>query len=218
MEPLWESAPSPPSAAITTTLAPGFAASVEFPDIEFLQGFGAQSGGLGLARDGMSGWYLRVYRRRVASGSVIQDSPDAYYLFTELALVNTLADTGVINPDVHRRLKSQHGYQAMQLYPRPDQAYKLEVRYVKRPEPLLDEYDVPTIAPDATNALVDLTAAYLYEAQGNWTGYKAALASYNAELAAINNRYADLRPPAVPIRRRLGRPVTMGRYRRFYQI
>jgi hypothetical protein len=165
----------------------------------------------------MSGWYLRVYRRRVSSPSVIQDTPDAYYLFTELYNTNTLSDTGVINPDVHRRLRSHHEYQAMALYPRPDQAYKIEIRYVKRPEPLLDDYDTPTIPPDATDALVALAAAYLYEAQGNWGGYQAMLGTYNVELSAANNRYADLRPPAVPLRRRLARPNARGAYRKWWR-
>lgn len=75
-EPLWESAPSPVSAQITTTnmnqLAAGSAVLLRVPNIDYMLGMlgmgaywdGAQPDEFHQAFEGHSGWRVRIYRRR----------------------------------------------------------------------------------------------------------------------------------------------------------
>ena len=79
-EPLWESSPSPVSAQVTTTNptdnnVPSPAVKLTLPNIEYMQGFmtrGAQrrAGALQtFTRSNYreSGWWVRIYRRRIVS-------------------------------------------------------------------------------------------------------------------------------------------------------
>jgi hypothetical protein len=218
-EPLWESSPSPVSDTITTT---GLPITLTLPDIEAIQGFGSTS----TARYGHSGWYLRIYRKRLSYNDIgltvpigPPESDDAYHLLDMIDFENgwsLYTDSGLRLPDYHRRLRDVNSYQAIAFHPRPAEDYTVVLRYTKRPQALEDDYDAPLVHPDAAEALIHLTVAYLYETQGNGTWYSQAMAQYELELMTLQKRYGDLRPDAVPIRKNLARVSSPRRTRRYF--
>lgn len=212
LEPLWESAPSPVSDTITTS-EPGI--QITLPDLEFMQGFGNAT----QTRYHHSGWYYRIYRKRISNLGPTPplETANAYYLMATLQADTTFVDDGSITPDFHRRLREVHSYQSLALYPRPDAEYSVKIRYTRRPSPLLDEYDVPMVYPDATDSIVWLVVAYLYETQGNMSGRDRAMLAYEKELGILQKRYGDMRPPAIPLQRDLARPRNKQRMRKWWR-
>lgn len=211
-EPLWESPPSPVSVAITPEVTDRVL--IKLPDIDFMQGFGDNS----MPRYQHTGWYIRLYRKRAAAtttgaGNYIEGSGAFFYLS---AVGSSFTDAGTITPDYSRRLRPVHTYQSLMMYPRPDQAYNVSVRYTRRPVELTNDYDAPLAPPDATDAILHLTVAYLYETMGNMQWSQKAMQDYLEQLMTLQKRYGDLRPSAIPIRRDLARPRVGRRLRKWY--
>tara|TARA_Y100001973_G_C5201522_1_gene338087 strand:- start:1586 stop:3340 length:1755 start_codon:yes stop_codon:yes gene_type:complete len=246
-EPLWESSPSPVSAQVTTTnivegTLPGPAVKLTLPNIEYMQGFmtvGAQGNPAGTTvpfrRNNYreSGWWVRIYRRRIvsdfnnysnlssykgadiaASGAAITglkklDLPTAFFLLAEVKIdelnEGIFYDNGRIIPDYHRRLREIHGYQAVQLYPYPNERYEVDVRCVRRPPKLVDDQDAPLVHAEAVDLIIHRTLMFLYENMGNPEMAQLAKSRYQENLYTLSKRYGDLRPPAVPVLRRFGR-------------
>ena len=180
-----------------------------------------------------SGWWVRIYRRRAtadftnygnlktivgvsdsAGGATITglnklDLPTVFFLLAETKIddVNRgiFYDNGRIIPDYHRRLKVVHGYQAIQLYPYPDERYEVDVRCVRRPPKLVDDEDAPLVDAVAIDLIVHRTLMFLYENMGNPGMAQLAQSRYKENLYTLTKRYGDLRPPAVPVLRRFGR-------------
>ena len=214
--PRWESAPSP-AASITATNN-GKAVLITTPDLDFMEGFGANAGGAVRYRHG--GWRKRIYRKRKRlaaanplthtggnyAGQFNQERPDAYFLLDDLpAHVTVAIDQGLVVPDFHHRLREVHGYQAIRMSPRPDIRYEVEVRCVRRPLILEDDQDVPVLHKDGMNCLIQKSIALLYEAQGDIPLADRALGKYQEKLFTLTKRYGDLRYPATTLKRRPAR-------------
>ena len=234
VEPLFESPPSP--LATLSTKNTDSAIDLLFPSPGYLQGFGQDAD----ARYKMSGWYIRVYRRRttVDSTAVAKTSAAAYsvgeeypektdeffliYQFGDEAASFTFTDDGSYLPDYHRRLREAHGYEGVAFYPRPDDRYEVEVRCVRRPARLGDDYDTPSIHVDGMDCLIHKTLILLYETQGNAAMADRAISRYQENIFTLSKRYGDLRYPAeVTLRRpaRAHRVVNARRpFRRWYNL
>ncbi len=221
--PLWESAPSPASATITTTTT-GQGIYLKFPDLEKMQGFGYAGQAQRYRR---SGWRIRIYRKRIKStiepgftGFDPMDVEDAgaYYLMMEVpGWCSEIIDNGAITPDYGTRLKTVHGYQNIALYPRPDQRYELDVRCVRRPEPLVNDQDAPKIHPEAVELVLQRALTFLYEAQGNKGMSGIAFSRYERDLQTLSKRYGDLRTSARANFRRIARASPGNRIARNYR-
>lgn len=237
-EPLWESAPSPISDAYVQTNVNGEGAAtagirVVLPDIEYALGFlldGLTTGSSAMTRvhSTHSGWYYRVYRRRLTAdftdytdlGTAIAgtsittleklDIQDAFFLLAEvnhrgaggLLEVN---DLGQWIPDYNRRLRDVSGYQAIRFHPPPDARYEIECRVIRRPQRLVSDSDVPPIHSEAIKVLVDHTCALMYEQLGNFQMMQSSMEKYARGLAVLKKRYGDLRPGSEPIRKKPSR-------------
>lgn len=214
-EALWESAPSPILEGVPITYGAD-AAYISFPNIEYMQGFGDVAN----ARYLHSGWHIRLYRRRNTSvgGSFSSvETPNAFFYLDEVPASGfQYIDNGFALPDYLRPLREIHSYQALMFYPRPDQEYNVKVRYCRRPVTLSDDYDTPMVYPEATDAVILMTCAYMYESQGNMPLRDRMVIDYNAELVTLQNRYGDLRPPGVPLRRRLASAQRNARIRKWW--
>ena len=233
--PRWESAPSP-AGAITATNN-GRAVIITTPDLDFMEGFGANPGGGANKRYHHGGWRKRIYRKRktVDSGAGLantgaaytgqfnQETPDAYFLLDDIPAYETASpDQGLVVPDFHHRLREVHGYQSLRMSPRPDKRYEVEVRCIRRPNQLEDDQDVPVIHKDGMNCLINKSIALLYEAQGNIDLADRSLGKYRENLFTLTKRYGDLRYPATPLRRRPARAnssvANNQPYRRWYTL
>jgi hypothetical protein len=247
-EPLWESSPSPVSAQVIT-ISPGEpgtatpAVRITLPNIEYMQGFmtvGEQrtpAALAGFARFNYreSGWWVRIYRRRVTAdftnysnlsaiptlggddasgGATIRgltklDLPTAFFLLGEVKIDDSnegiFYDNGRIIPDYHRRMRTINGYQSIQLYPYPNERYEVDIRCVRRPPKLVDDQDAPLVQPVAVDLLIHRTLMFLYENMGNPQMAQLAESRYRENLFTLSKRYGDLRPPAVPVLRRFSR-------------
>jgi len=185
-----------------------------------------------------SGWHVRIYRRRVAADftnydlmtSIIPtapnrsdggakvtglqklDLPTAFFLLAEFRIddVNqgVFYDNGRIIPDYHRRLRDTHGYQAIKMYPYPDQRYEVDVRCVRRPPKLADDQDAPLVHAEAVDLIIHRSLMFLYENMGNPAMAQLAKARYDENLVTLSKRYGDLRPPQIPVLRRFARART----------
>ena len=214
--PLWESSPSPASDVITASTT-GSGILLKFPDIEKIQGYGYPSQAERFRR---SGWRIRIYRKRLSSTADssftgfdtmdVEDS-EVYYLMMEVpGWCTEIIDNGAITPDYGTRLKNVHGYQNVALYPRPDQRYEVDVRCVRRPDPLVNDQDAPRVHPEAVELILQRALTFLYEAQGNKGMSATSLARYDRNLMTLTKRYGDLRTPARAMYRRVsrGHPVS----------
>tara|TARA_R100000951_G_scaffold110369_1_gene108326 strand:+ start:172 stop:1083 length:912 start_codon:yes stop_codon:yes gene_type:complete len=185
-----------------------------------------------------SGWHVRIYRRRVTANfvnyNILQtippsapgredggaevtglqklDLPTAFFLLAEFRIDDTnegvFFDNGRIVPDYHRRLRDTHGYQAIKMYPYPDQRYEVDVRCVRRPPKLVDNQDAPLVHAEAIDLIIHRALMFLYENMGNPQMSQLAKGRYDENLLTLSKRYGDLRPPQVPVLRRFSRANT----------
>jgi hypothetical protein len=220
-EPYWESPPSPVSAQTSPTTSNNV--MVYLPNVDHMLGFDEAL----TRRYRRAGIKKRIYRRRVSAANVAAtlpgtlaypqvESPDRFYLLTEVdGHVTQYQDNGSDLPDIRRPLRTVHSYQTFRLYPSPEQRYELIIRCVKRPEPLVADTDAPKVTPDAVEAIILRTMAYLYEMQGNAAMSARKLQEYERSVSYLLKRYGDLRPAGRPRRRAVARPGrrTLG-YRR----
>ena len=247
-EPRWESAPSPLSAKVTTTnradqIVPGLAARLTLPNIEYIQGFfwnllaapttdPAVASPFSRAHLNKSGWFIRIYRRRVstdftnysqlgvvsdtvgvadAGGTLLHkiEEDDSFYLLSEIHIDENnegyFVDDGQILPDYHRRLRDTHGYMQVGMYPVPNDRYEVEVRCVRRPAALTNDTDAPYVHAEACDLLIDRSLQLLYETEGNINMMHLAKGRYDRNLLTLSKRYGDLRSSAVPVLKRLSR-------------
>ena len=217
--PMWESSPSPASGLVTA--ARGETIILTVPPNPHLLGFDDSSG----RRYQRTGWRARIYRRResidtATLGQSAVEVSDQYYLIAEQpASDNTFEDTGANIPDYMRRLRNVNGYQSFGLHPYPDARYEVDIRCVRRPEPLVHDQDAPRLHPDAVEILIQQALAYMYEKLGDFNGVGLANQRYQARLSVLAKRYSDLQSSAVVTARRPARAMRGGRrQRRWYKL
>jgi hypothetical protein len=163
-----ESAPSPAS---TVTL--GAADSI---DISGLQDTGANSGILKKA-------YIRT--------------PDskAYYDSSAATAAETVPTIGAATLATSylvaaKRLPENDGhYKRVRLYPRQDTDYLVEVRFVFRPDRLIEETDVPEFPPDHHRYLVYRACQELFVKHDNITHSEVYRRKADVELLRMENTY-----------------------------
>ena len=219
LPPLWESSPSPASTLVTVTRDQKVTLTV--PPNPHLLGFDDSSG----RRYQKTGWRARIYRRResidtATDAQTTVEISDQYYLIAEQpASDNTFDDTGINIPDYNRRLRNVNGYQSFGLHPWPDARYEVDIRCVRRPEPLVHDQDAPRLHPDAVEILIQQTLAYMYEKLGDFNGLALANQRYESRLSVLAKRYSDLQSSAVVTARRPARAMRGGRrQRRWYKL
>lgn len=228
VEPMWESAPSPISAEITVSydeFAP--AVRLTIPNIEYALGFLLDaSGGSGTDRrisTAHSGWFVRIYRRRVTEdfnsytslstqgGVYVQplkkmDFDSNFYLLAEFKIDDDNSgwyiDNGSALPDIHRPLREINGYEQVRFHPQPDAGYLVEGRAIRRPAKLVSEYDAPNIHGVASDVVVEKALSYMYERLGDQGRAAEAARRYEMALAQFKRRFGDGIPSNQPIRRR----------------
>lgn len=228
-EPMWESAPSPISDAITVP-SPGESTfpcvKLTVPNIEYMLGFmleGSTGAGVDFRRlsSGHSGWHYRIYRRRKsenftgytrfgttipgtsALGLTKLDIQDAFYLLQELRIEGenggVILDRGDIIPDYNRRLRSVAGYQSIRLYPQPDTRQEIEIRCTRKPDILVSENDTPPIHAEAIKIIVEGALVPVFQKLGRPQDAMTAEAKYEKLLQGMRSSYGDARPEGVPL-------------------
>jgi len=226
-EPKWESAPSPVSDIIALPLEnPTFSKIVlTLPNIDDRLLFGQKPAGVGLGfsgtdriRTGRSGYFIRIYVRRITLGagpvplpSGIAETTDAqsdspFYFLAEFDSEGksvTYHHDGNPIPDYYRRLKEVHGYQTIRFHPMPDGEYEIDCRVLRRPQQLVVDTDAPRIHEEATEVLIQMSVGFLYELQG--TMDTAAIANERAMLLLnlLTKRYGAI--PSMRPKKRMAR-------------
>lgn len=221
---LWESSPSP---YVSVTVGQGLnKQTITFPDIAYELGFRR----VGEARHIYPGYYINVYRQRRTSGTTpghadtpsIQSTSDQYYLigrvFASDSAYPTFVDTGAAVPDKMRPLRRVSGYEAVQLYPYPDERYMVDVRCVRRPQRLEDPYDALPIDETAIEALVYKVTAMLLRQERMYDVATTYEQMYNDELFSLANTFGDLRPNGTSYRRGMARADRRSRWKRWYKL
>jgi hypothetical protein len=251
LEPIFESAPSPASSVIANGTAADLVSKtgikVQPASAEHALGFqmqgelftGGADHGWGRAHTGRSGWYNRIYRKRIShtlgvdfsrtetSGGGINlhlnadlnpDYDDNYYLLAETkwdGLVGEeFVDVGTGFPDMHRPLRSIHGYRGLRLHPRPDEGFEYEIRGIKRPRVLVSDQDVPSVSPEACDLILYKALEYWYEMlKDNESGRMMSMNKYQDLLLQASKRHSTLVPAGQPVRRRPVRYTTANNWR-----
>ena len=129
-----------------------------------------------------------------------------YYLLAEVdGEGGAFYDDGTLVPDYHRRLRSVNGYQAVAFYQVPDARYVIDVRCVRRPQPLVNAQDAPRIHHDAVEVLIQRALVYMYEYLGKSDLSSQAFAQYSERLRQLTKRYGSAMPKAQVIMRKPAR-------------
>lgn len=197
-DPLWESAPSEATAAITVTTN---SILITANNIDAQWGFDEP----GATIADHSGMRIRFYVARTAISGAAGDAGHAYVESAEedYVLLAEVDPTVVVSnryasylwtgttPDASRPLRHSPGYYAYHLYPRPDQKYHIDFNIVRRPTPLLHDSDAPPLQPGMAEVLVEKALYHTCLRDG----VDVASADYHLK------RYMDLRERA---RTRLG--------------
>lgn len=230
------------SAAVGSLSSPYAAVKISLPNSEYAMGylnkFIEGTSTTKAIRDSLhqSGVYVRIYRKRTSTlldnydemqlradglGTSQLDSAEAFYLLAEFRVEDTnggvFYDDGQIMPDYDRRLRDVHGYQTMQFYPKPDKRYVTDIRCVLRPTELVDEDDTPVVHAEALNVLLQRAMALFYENLGQPQLAQVCYGYYREELLTLSKRYGDLRPPGVPVLRRMTRAQSSYRSNSYYR-
>jgi hypothetical protein len=203
-EPRWESAPSPTSAVLS---AEADAITISLPNIDAVTDFNVS------VRAGHSGLYKRIYVRRTAVAGTVGDlgveSSGVFHLLAEVAgNIESYDHDGSAVPDYYKRLKVVHGYQSVRFWPHPDNTYELDLRVLRRPQPLIADTDAPKIHEEAVGALVQSTLVLFYEMNGQLDVSQLASARYAVTLQTLTKRYGNI--AALRVRKRPARIGTSG--------
>lgn len=168
-DPMWESSPSPASAAVAVTTAPATILRIaSLTNIDYMINFDPPATA-GIFRYGHSGLRKRIYVARDATSTAgaFEDNVEARSAFVFLAEVDGATDhydwDGSVLPNPFRRLPEVTGYFAYSLVPHQDKTYQIDFRVRRRPVELSNDYDAPKVQPDSQEAL-NLLALY-YVAQ-----------------------------------------------------
>ncbi|NIN66710.1 MAG: hypothetical protein GTO63_18885, partial [Anaerolineae bacterium] len=81
--------------------------------------------------------------------------------------------------------RETHGYQAIQLYPKPDKRYELDIRCVRRPRKLVSDSDVPAMNVEAMDAIIHRALVLFYEHEGNHEKAQLAMDRYERNLRTL---------------------------------
>lgn len=215
-EPYWESPPSPVSDQITAASTDTI--YVHTPNVDHMLAFDDAS----TSRYRRAGIKKRIYRRRLSANApaavapsalayVHTESPDKFYFLAEVdGHVTEYVDDGSVMVDVRRPLRPVHSYQTFRLHPSPDQRYELVIRCIRRPEHLQADTDTPRVTPDAIEAIILRTMAYMYEMHGNAAMAARKLTEYERAVAYLLKRYGDLRPAGRARHRKVARVGSRG--------
>jgi hypothetical protein len=188
--PLWESAPSPISNAMTVN---NKRLIVNLPEIDWQLNFGDNT----TLRYGHSGIYKRLYRRRSVTGTTPShttiEAPDIFQMMADIdGIQTTYNDNGAVIPDYTVRLPESHGYYAYRNFPQQDQRYEMDWRVRRRPKKMVNDQDVPPIHPDCHDALIELGLYYLSLMDRQQTDAETHLQRYlTMHLPKLKAQYAN---------------------------
>jgi len=202
-EPRWESAPSPISAQIEHSGSPTQTINIATPNIDQQLNFYAEHDGNQVVfpvRTQRSGLRKRIYIRRYSqigiqgiTTPVPIETGEIFYLLTEIPGHQTsYHHNGSVIPDYFRRLKTTHGYQSIRFWPMPDDDYELDLRILRRPQPLIADTDAPRIHPEAIDALIEKVLCLFYEMNGQLDVSQLAEARYQNFLLTLTKRYGRI--------------------------
>lgn len=206
-EPLWESAPSPISAKvemnqISQKISSTQIITVTLPNIDHALNFYKELVGSSLltpTRSTHSGIKKRIYVRRYEAyadqpvGSPIIETPEIFFLLEEVdGSEETYTHNGSVIPDYYRRLKEVHGYQSIRMWPNPDASYEVDLRVLRRPQPLVHDHDAPRIHEEGVDLIIQRALSFLYELQGNHEVSALASQRYGDILQTLTKRFGNL--------------------------
>ena len=74
----------------------------------------------------------------------------------------------------------------------PDDRYEIDLRVLRRPQPLVHDHDAPRIHEEAVDALIERALMLFYEMQGLQPNSELASARYQSLLQTLTRRYGNL--------------------------
>lgn len=210
--PRFESAPSPLSDFVTLSDV-GRNVEVQLPNFGAKFGFAHDSSNN--LEKGKSGFWKRIYARRTdtvrsdtSTQAQIGDSADFFLIGRTSGEDESFTFSGqLINSNEPYR--QSNGYSGIQLSPLPDSAYDVDVRYLRKPQPMNHDQAVPRIPPEAIDVLIQKSLILLYESLGNPELSVMAQTKYQQSLVTLTKRYGSF--PTGVFRKRLGRSRGYGR-------
>ena len=208
-DPIFESAPSPPSAPFNSTAIN--ALIITTMNIDAMMDFAVS----GTLREARSGFRIRIYVERWDISTKATFDPNyAYigtnkvpYLLAEIepsALVGLAAASyvwdGSVIPDYHRRMPSSVGHYAYQTYPQQDARYEVDFPVLCTPPPLLHDQDTPSIRPEARAMFKKLVLSWVALQDGNDVeGSLVHRKEYEKKLRKFRSRYANAGGVVTPV-------------------
>jgi len=155
MTPVWESPPSAASAWITATAGGGGAISITLPKMDYIAHYTGIPAA-GSAREGRSGYFLRLYEQQGTDTETTPvDELAGYYLLAEVdANVGVYAHTGLVQRVYEVPLRPNQDIPTFRVWPHPSKRYEVRLRVVRRPTPFYVATEMVPIPPDASELLI----------------------------------------------------------------
>lgn len=157
--PLWESTPSPVSNVVVVPDA-GSIVTVTIPEVAWMVNFNTA----GTLRQGHSGIYKRLYRRRSVTGAIpghsTIEAPNVFQFLADIDdTVTSYVDNGSVIPDYYTRLPESQGYYAWVPWPHQDHQYVVDLHVERQPRKLENDSDAPKVQASHNAMLLELIAA-----------------------------------------------------------
>lgn len=224
--PRWESSPSTVMGCEATDYSDP-SIEIQTPDIDYSLGFKSDSS-LGNIGDGHSGFYKRLYARRLSvtpstairPGKTPIASPELmgdFYLIAEIEGDETAYQWTGARIDLTERMSYQRMYRGIRLWPRPDRRYSLRLRGTVKPTRLVDGVEAPILEDTAREALICCAMTYFYSSDGKQEIAELMEARYIKYLATARLSARTIKPNTtlgLPSRRAVT-PARMPMMRRF---
>ncbi len=115
---------------------------------------------------------------------------DAQLVLSPLPNGNTLE-----NLDRLERGRPQHWFvqgSSLLMYPVPDAAYAMVVRYIKQPTTMTADGDVPEIPVDLRPAIISYAVALCYRREQDLAAYQSFMADFNRQLMESARQNTDV--------------------------
>jgi len=225
VRPLVESTLSPVSESIETTYG-GPRIKITTQDIAYESGF-RKIKGTAQVRNNQSGMYITIYRARLFNSDThagdtvpLMQDPFAFYkigTIFEIDNKTTWVDDGSRLPDKSSPYIPSNGNQLLSVYPYPDDAYRVDLRGILRPNIYNFYQDASNYPPEVDELVLLKMLEYYYSRVALPSQSNIERAKYAEQLGMIKKEFAQLGPDSRIINR-LPAPGMTGDMVRFRKL
>lgn len=206
--PLWESAPSPESGTVIPVRSTT-AVELTLPSLDYQLGFELAFSSPP-KRENKSGFYARLYRRRLtdtdSSSGLLPAKGDyneaTWDLLDEIPFgAESYVDDGTLTADPFTHPPRTGSVSSLMLHPRPDKEYLVRLTYLPEPDDLQYDTDTVNLQEHAVTALMALIRSYYWRMADNDGKERKERTQYEMLMNNLRMMAKGYPDPSVPVMR-----------------